>query len=105
MEREELHGVVVIGGGSAGVSAALECFDIKLDVVVLEAHGELGGQLSEITHSIRNVAAGRFKDGSALQQELAASSEILGDRVRLHHAVTAADLAAGWVDAGGTRFR
>ena len=33
-----MHGVVIIGGGAAGVSAALECFDIKLDVVVLEAH-------------------------------------------------------------------
>jgi thioredoxin reductase (NADPH) len=105
MEHEELHGVIVIGGGAAGVSAALECFDIQLDVVILEASGELGGQLGEITHSVRNVAAGQFQDGRALLRGLEDSAEILGDRVRLHHAVTKADLAAGWVDADGTRFR
>src|SRR3984957_8816301 len=104
MEREEMHGVVVIGGGAAGVGAALECFDIKLDVVVLEAGAELGGQLGEITHSVRNLAAGRFQDGRALLRGLEDAAEILGDRVRLNHAVTEANLAAGWVDAAATRF-
>jgi thioredoxin reductase (NADPH) len=104
LEREERHDVVVVGGGPAGVSAALECFDIKLDVVVLDARGELGGQLGEIPHSIRNLAAGQFRDGRALQLQLARSSTILSDRVRLHQTVNAADLSEGWVDAGGTRF-
>jgi thioredoxin reductase (NADPH) len=104
MEREELHDVVVIGGGPAGVSAALECFDVKLDVVVLETRDELGGQLGEITNGIRNLAAGQFRNGRDLQLRLDQSSAILGDRVRLNHAVSATDLGAGWVVAGGTRF-
>jgi thioredoxin reductase (NADPH) len=104
MEREERHRVVVIGGGPAGVNAALECFDIKLDVVLLEGQAVLGGQVDEIRHSVRNVAAGHFEDGRDLQRRLEESASILGDRVRLGHAVIGADLAAGWVDAGGTRF-
>ena len=37
MCSDTLHDVVVIGAGAAGVSAAIECFDIQLDVVVVEA--------------------------------------------------------------------
>ena len=81
MHAEQHHDVVVIGGGPAGVSAALECFDINLDTIVLEGRPTLGGQLREIPNSVRNVAAGRFDDGPALQAELQRSTAILGDRV------------------------
>jgi thioredoxin reductase (NADPH) len=104
MATEQQHDVVVIGGGPAGVSAALETFDIQLDTVLLEARDALGGQLAEIPNSIRNVAAGRFADGPALRAELQRAAAILGPRVLLGHAVTTADLAAGWVEAGGRRF-
>ena len=33
---EEHHEVVIIGGGMAGLSCALECYDIQLDTIVLE---------------------------------------------------------------------
>ncbi len=104
MPAIEHHDVVVIGGGTAGVSAALECHDIQLDVVLLEASRSLGGQLDEIGNSIRNVAAGTFENGSALRQELEASAAILGDRVNLSHRVTEANLEERWVDAGGRRL-
>src|SRR6202035_702184 len=100
MQTDQHHDVVIIGGGPAGVSAALECFDIKLDTVVLEASSSLGGQLSEIAHSIRNLAAGRFESGPALQAALQQSADILGDRVRLGHQVTRAGLQDGWVEVG-----
>ena len=83
---------------------ALECFDIKLDVVLLEGQATLGGQVGEIHHSIRNVAAGRFEDGRELQGRLEESASILGNRVRLGHAVVGADLAAGLGRRRGTRF-
>jgi thioredoxin reductase (NADPH) len=98
------HDVVIIGGGPAGVSAALECFDIKLDTIVLEARASLGGQLSEIAHNVRNVAAGRFESGPALQVALQQSADILGDRVLVGHEVTRANLRDGWVEIGPVRF-
>ena len=103
MTREAEHDVVVIGGGVAGVNCALECFDIQLDTLLVEASAALGGQLAEITHSVRNVAAGRFADGRALQGALLESAEILGDRVRLSHPVSTADLAARTIDVDGER--
>jgi thioredoxin reductase (NADPH) len=101
---EHQYDVVVIGGGPAGVNAALECTDIKLDVVLLEARGALGGQLGEITHPVRNVATGRYTSGSALRAGLESVAELLGGRVRLEHPVTAAGLAQGWAEAGGQRI-
>src|SRR3989442_14151377 len=99
--QAEQHDVVVVGGGVAGVSAALECVDVGLDIVLLEAGTALGGQLAEIPHGVRNVATGIYRDGRMVQAAVRRSAELLGDRVRLAHEVTAADLTAGWVDAAG----
>jgi thioredoxin reductase (NADPH) len=104
MTGEEQHDVVVVGGGVAGVNCALECFDIQLDTVLVEASAVLGGQLPEILHSVRNVAAGRFVDGQALQRSLREAAEILGDRVRLSHPVTAADVEGRAIEVDGGRL-
>ena len=101
---ERHHDLVIVGGGPAGVNAALECTDIKLDVVLLESSAALGGQLAEISHPVRNVATGRYTSGAALQAQLQDVAELLGDRVLLDHPVTAAELSEGWVEAGGQRF-
>ena len=102
---ERQHDIVMIGGGTAGVSAALECADIRLDVVLLEATAALGGHLAEISHPVRNVASGPFADGSQLATSLQRAAELLGDRVLLSHRVSSAGLAEGWIEAEGTRFR
>src|SRR5207248_2424178 len=78
---------------------------IKLDVVLLEGGGALGGQLPEIPHAVRNVAVGGFESGPRLQDSMADAAALLGDRVRLSHAVTAVDLGTLAVDAAGTRLR
>ena len=94
---------MIVGGGVAGVSAALECSDIQLDVVLLEAGPALGGQLTEISHPVRNVASGRYADGPSLQAGLQSAADSLGDRILLEHPVTEADLAERCVEAGGQR--
>jgi thioredoxin reductase (NADPH) len=95
--------VVIVGAGAAGVSCALECFDIQLDTVVLEANGRAGGQLAEIPHSVRNVATGRFADGPALRDGLEEAAAILGPRLRVGEPVTAIDLGEKRIDAGDQR--
>ena len=101
---EEHHDVVVVGAGAAGVSCALECFDIQLDTVVFETAKEPGGQLAEIPHSVRNVPVGRFENGRALRHALDDCSTMLGDRLRVSQAVTRADLGERWVEANGARI-
>jgi len=99
-----LHDVIVIGAGAAGVSAAIECFDIQLDVVVLEAAGTVGGQIDEIPHTVRNVAPAM--DGNdALVDALARHAATLGDRLRLGQTVSRVDLGTGLVEAGTHRYR
>jgi thioredoxin reductase (NADPH) len=102
--RPEEHDVVVIGGGPAGVSAALECHNNQLDTVLLEATPALGGQLAEIPFDVRNVATGWYADGKALQAGLQRSAEFLRERVLLRHPVSSAALSAGRVDAGSQQF-
>ncbi len=103
MHAEDERDVVIVGGGAAGVSCALECLDIQLDTVVFEAEARSGGQLAEIPHSIRNLAAGRFENGLALRSALEESAAILGARLRLSQAVTRVDLDERWVEVDGTR--
>jgi thioredoxin reductase (NADPH) len=103
MPVEDERDVVIIGGGAAGVSCALECLDIQLDAVVFEADPRAGGQLAEIPHSVRNVAAGRFEDGPALRGALEESAAILGSRLQLSQAVTRVAVGERWVEVGGSR--
>jgi thioredoxin reductase (NADPH) len=105
IDGEEQHDVVIVGAGSAGVSCALECFDIQLDTAVFEADERPGGQLIEIGHSVRNVATGSFDDGSALRDSLQRSAGILGDRLRVSHPVTRADLGERSIEVDAAPIR
>ena len=104
MPTETLHDVAVIGAGAAGVSAAIECYDIKLDVVLLESADRVGGQIDEIPHAVRDVAPA--PDGNqALVDALARHASTLADRLQLDRTVTRVDLAGGIIEAGTHRYR
>ena len=96
---EEHHQVVIIGGGMAGVSCALECYDIQLDTMVLEMQTQIGGQITEIPFHVRNVAAGAYDDEHPLLMALEQSAAILGDRVRRGWPVDRIDLGERWVES------
>ncbi len=101
---EEHHQVVIIGAGMAGVSCALECFDIQLDTIVLEMQADLGGQINEIPFHVRNVAAGVYDDDHPLPQAVERSAAILGDRARRSWPVDRIDLGQRWVESAGRRL-
>jgi thioredoxin reductase (NADPH) len=103
MPAEDERDVVIIGGGAAGVSCALECMDIQLDTELFETDDQVGGQLVEIHHSVRNLPAGRFESGQVLRDAMEQSAALLGERLRLSHAVTQVDVADRWVEADGGR--
>lgn len=58
--------VVIIGGGPAGLSAALWCAELKLSAVVLEQEKEFGGQLLWTYNSIENHLGITAKNGREL---------------------------------------
>jgi thioredoxin reductase (NADPH) len=103
--EQEQHDVVIVGAGPAGVSCALECFDIQLHTVVLEADDRPGGQLVEIVNSVRNIAVGTFRDGPAASDSLEGAAAILRNRLRLSDRVTRVDLGERWIEAGADRIR
>ena len=101
---EEHHEVVIIGGGMAGVSCALECYDIQLDTILLEMRAQVGGQINEIPFHVRNVAAGVYDDEHPLPLALERSAAILGDRARRSWPVDQIDLGERWVLSAGRRL-
>ncbi len=101
---EEHHQVVIIGGGMAGLSCALECSDIQLDTVLLEMQAELGGQITQIPFHVRNVAGGDYDDAHPLPQAVVRSAAILGERARRSWPVDRIDLGERWVESSGRRL-
>ena len=88
----------------AGLSCALECYDIQLDTIVVEMQAEVGGQITEIPFPVRNVAGGVYDDEHPLPLAARRSAAILGDRVRRSWPVDRTDLGGRWVESAGRRL-
>jgi thioredoxin reductase (NADPH) len=67
-----MYDVIIIGAGAAGLSAALWCDELGLDVLVLEAGAEVGGQLLRVYNPINNYLGLRAQNGRELRDCFAA---------------------------------
>ncbi|MGI8789240.1 MAG: NAD(P)/FAD-dependent oxidoreductase [Pyrinomonadaceae bacterium] len=59
--------VIIIGGGAAGLAAALWCDDLKLNALLLESGAELGGQLLRVYNPIKNYLGRDARNGRDLR--------------------------------------
>lgn len=90
-----MHDVIVLGGGAAGLSAALWCDELGLKTLVLEREPEIGGQLLWVYNPIENhLGALTAQNGRELRDHIA---EQIGQRsfqLRLDARVDSIDLSA-----------
>ncbi|MGI8545138.1 MAG: NAD(P)/FAD-dependent oxidoreductase [Aridibacter sp.] len=59
--------VIIIGGGAAGISAALWCDELGLDALLLESASELGGQLLWTYNAIENYLGVKAENGQKMR--------------------------------------
>lgn len=69
-KRNQEREVIIIGGGAAGMSAALWCAELKLKTILFESKKELGGQLARVYNPIKNHLGGEAENGRELRDAL-----------------------------------
>lgn len=69
MDRPEQTDVIIIGGGPAGISAALWCADLGLSATIFEKEDELGGQLLRTFNPITNYPGVVAANGRELRDK------------------------------------
>ena len=85
--------VIIIGGGAAGISAALWCDDLKLNALLLEKSAEFGGQLLWTHNAIANHLGANARNGREMRDIFVRQIENRRFETRFNAEVTAIDFA------------
>ncbi|MGI8882796.1 MAG: NAD(P)/FAD-dependent oxidoreductase, partial [Pyrinomonadaceae bacterium] len=83
--------VIIIGGGAAGLSAALWCDELGLSCLLLEAEAEFGGQLLRVYNRIENHLGIEARNGRHLRDCFVRQTENRGFTRRLQTKVSQID--------------
>ena len=84
--------VVIIGGGAAGMSAALWCDELGLQTLLLEENDELGGQLWRVYNPIKNHLGANATNGRALQKAFLKQIKSRGFTIRMESRIADIDI-------------
>ncbi|MFN0140226.1 MAG: NAD(P)/FAD-dependent oxidoreductase [Pyrinomonadaceae bacterium] len=97
--------VIIIGGGPAGMSAAIRCAELGIDAILLERGAELGGQLLWTYNAIDNYSPFKAKNGRELRDHFLRRIENVGAKYLTNSPVAHADLREKIITlANGERF-
>jgi thioredoxin reductase (NADPH) len=87
------HEIVIIGGGPAGLSAALWADELKIDAVLLESAPESGGQLLRVHNRIDNHLGSSATNGLELRDRFLGQISVRPIRVFNNIEVSSIDSA------------
>ncbi len=80
--KQEIYDIVILGGGPAGMSAAMWAADLGLGAILIERSAELGGQLLQTYNPIRNYLGLETENGRGLRDVFASHLDSRGVRAR-----------------------
>jgi len=84
--------VTILGGGPAGLSAAIWCADLGMTSIVIERNPVLGGQLHWIHVPIKNYPGIDLANGAELHERLMAQLQDRKFEIRKHAEISEIDL-------------
>ena len=88
---ETNYDVIIIGGGAAGMAAALWCDDLKLTALLIEREAKLGGQLLRVYNPIKNHLGTQAENGLDLRDIFVKQIEDHQFSVRLQSEIVGVD--------------
>ena len=103
MTERENFDVVIVGAGTAGISAAVWCADLGLSSIVLEREAESYGQLRWIHNPITNYLGIRTRNGLELIERFEETVRSWGVRIETGAAVESIDCKRRAITIAGGR--